>query len=137
MRPDSICWTRPLSCRHQQQVSGRLYNPVCTMPYSELFAIPIGQATLICGPLAKTAALVNHRAVDQLRRAFRDRVAPSAEVGSLAEMLTATEVDPPQPRSGSLGVPDFLGLLPTRGCNMAFRYCDFVVPQVLQPRHEP
>ena len=47
--------------------------------------------------------------------------------------MLAGEVAPPQPRAGGLGLPYFLGLLPTRGCNMACRYCDFAAPKSASP----
>lgn len=95
----------------------------------EAFAVPIGQATLVYAPLHATAALVNRRALDQFRTVFLDGATPSAEVDALATRFATPLVDPPQPRTGLLGIPYFLGLLPTRGCNMACRYCDFVAPK--------
>ena len=39
----------------------------------------------------------------------------------------------PTLRSGPLASPLFLGLIPTRGCNMGCRYCDFAAPKKSSP----
>ena len=46
-------------------------------------------------------------------------------VAHLLDTATIT----PESRSGPLSNPLFLGVIPTRGCNMACRYCDFAAPK--------
>ena len=96
------------------------------------FAIPIGQAILIYAPLLHVAALVNRRAAAQIRASLHEGACGDAATVALTSVLRATAA-PPQPRSGALGIPGFLGLLPTRGCNMACRYCDFAAPKLASP----
>ena len=43
--------------------------------------------------------------------------------------LLDTATTTPEARSGPLSDPLFLGVIPTRGCNMACQYCDFAAPK--------
>lgn len=118
----------------------------------EIFAVPIDRAVLLYAPLHGLAALMNRRAAGQLREALAaggggaatatDTFTPAApvaatEVAALVAALRAAGDDPPQGRTGPLGQPYFLGLLPTRGCNMACRYCDFAAPKTTSPVMSP
>ncbi len=88
-----------------------------------IFVIPVLGRFLIYAPLHATAALVDRAAAHRLHQG----PAAAGEQGPLAELsraLAGPGEPPPAPRSGDLA-PAFLGLLPTRGCNLACRYCGF------------
>ncbi|MBI5086312.1 MAG: radical SAM protein [Acidobacteria bacterium] len=86
-----------------------------------VFAVPVGECWLIHVPLAGTGALVNESAVSELRR--HTAGLPARIPPALADLLKSEE-NPPGPRTGRIE-PLFLGLLPTRACNMACVYCGF------------
>jgi uncharacterized protein len=76
---------------------------------SSRFAIEVGPGEyLVYAPLSDWLALVSAPSADAAMRTVVDRPAREA----------------PTSRSGALS-PDFLVLLPTRGCNIACTYCDF------------
>jgi uncharacterized protein len=92
-----------------------------------LFAIPILDQFLVYAPLHNLAALVDRTAALRLRESlFSGREVSEGRLGEVAHILQA-EPEPPQPKGGNLA-PAFLGLLPTRGCNFACRYCGFLTP---------
>lgn len=76
-----------------------------------VFAVPIGERWLVHAPLHRTTALVNRTAVEELARGAADWLGEA--VGS-----------EPRPRAGRLS-PQFLGIVPTRACNLACVYCGF------------
>lgn len=79
----------------------------------EVFALPVLARTLVYAPLDHVLVLGD----DGVTRAeVADAVAPLV-VG-----------EPPARRTGP-AAPQFLGLIPTRGCNMACPYCDFSAPK--------
>lgn len=80
-----------------------------------------GDRWLILDSLRGVSALVNDGAV----RALTDEVTEaSGELGELQSMLREAAPPPPRAHDGALS-PLFLGLLPTRGCNMRCVYCGF------------
>lgn len=98
----------------------------------EIFALPVGERFLIYAPLQALTALVDRSALHCLQagRQSLDPV-PAALQPILGRLQT-----PPQtltPRSGPLDAPLFLGLIPTRGCNLGCRYCDFAAPKQASP----
>jgi uncharacterized protein len=91
-----------------------------------IFAIPILDQFLLYAPLHNLAALIDPVAVAHLLHSLLFQ--KSIDGGPLSEILhiLSTETDPvPSPRQGDLS-PAFMGLLPTRGCNLSCRYCGFV-----------
>lgn len=99
-----------------------------TSERENLFAIPIRDQFLIYAPLHDLVALVDRTAVLRLREAlFSGQDAGGGRLGEIAHVLQNGAIPPPQPRQGDLS-PAFLGLLPTRGCNFACRYCGFLTP---------
>jgi len=91
-----------------------------------LFVVPVLNQFLIYAPFHNLAALVDHTAVLQLRESlFSSESVTEGRLGELVHILQAEAEHPPQPRQGDLA-PAFLGLLPTRGCNLACRYCGFL-----------
>jgi sulfatase maturation enzyme AslB (radical SAM superfamily) len=51
----------------------------------------------------------------------------------IVEQLRSPGARAPAPRTGPLDDPFFLGLVPTRGCNLGCRYCDFAAPKQSSP----
>ena len=96
------------------------------------FAIPIADKFLLYAPLHGLAALVDRTAALRLRDSFLtgNPVAPGP-LGEIAHALDSGAGPEPAPRQGDF-VPTFLGLLPTRGCNLACRYCGFLPAQESQ-----
>jgi uncharacterized protein len=91
-----------------------------------LFVVPVLNQFLIYAPFHNLAALVDHTAVLRLRESlFSSESVIEGQLGELVHILQAEAEHPPQPRQGELA-PAFLGLLPTRGCNLACRYCGFL-----------
>lgn len=94
---------------------------------AELFALPVQNAFLVFNPLLQVSTLVNTRALDLLRQWLCGYVSfgslPS-ELADLAILLTEDTSDRTDDTHGPLN-PQFLGIIPTRACNAACKYCDF------------
>lgn len=90
-----------------------------------MFLIPILDRFLLYAPLHNLIALLDRAAVLQLRANIRHGQAITAgPLRDIALALGNSNGLPPLPREGEF-VPAFLGLLPTRGCNLACCYCGF------------
>jgi uncharacterized protein len=97
---------------------------------TDVYILPVGEDRLIFSPRRRLAALVNRSAAKEIARmagndpddpvAAEDRDDPLA---ALREAISQAPVAPPS-RIGP-AQPCFLGLIVTRGCNMACAYCDF------------
>lgn len=99
----------------------------------DIFTLAIQQHYLLYAPLHGLLALVNASALAQIRRTLQATDAPlAANLRPLVAQLQQT-VTPPPVRTGPLQQPLLLGILPTRGCNMACRYCDFAAPKRASP----
>lgn len=85
---------------------------------SVVYVVPVAQHWLLYAPLARLSALLNEPAVLALSR--------GQKVPQLAELNSALASVLPEPRcpSGELN-PQFLGILPTRTCNLDCIYCGF------------
>ena len=84
--------------------------------WDSVYATPVGDKWLLHAPLADVSALVNKAALDAL--------ADGRDSGELGATLNAASQEAPAPRHGP-PCPAFVGLLPTRRCNIACRYCGF------------
>ncbi len=92
-----------------------------------IFSLPVQNNFLIYAPLEGYAVLVNSSAFQQLQRAIRDNsTSVSQAVLPVLNALKEHQHQAPLPRLNALGVPQFLGLVVTRDCNMECAYCDFV-----------
>lgn len=95
-------------------------------PNHSIFSIPVLDYFIIYAPLHNLAALVDRLAVVRLRDSLL--CGKNGEEGKLNKILhifkTGAEPAPP-PKQGDLA-PAFLGLLPTRDCNLSCRYCGFM-----------
>lgn len=86
-----------------------------------IYVVPLTEnRNLLYAPLHKLSALVNDAVI-------RNWFIPSDdyEMLELQELLSREPYASPQPRRGELTRPPFLGIVPTRGCNMSCAYCDF------------
>jgi uncharacterized protein len=93
-----------------------------------VFVLPLAAHYLLYAPLHHLAALVDRRAVRQLQDWLLAPAAPPAGLlADIARTLAAPAEPAPQPRQGDF-LPAFLGLIPTRGCNLACQYCGFLAP---------
>jgi uncharacterized protein len=99
-----------------------------------IFCLPAGGVSLVYAPLHGLAAVMRNEAAERLAAALRenDRLV-SGPVGTIATHLLDAAAATPQARSGPLSEPLFLGVVPTRGCNMACGYCDFAAPKSGSP----
>lgn len=93
-----------------QRGSGMLTDTPATDPGPTRFLLPLGERTVAYAPVDGAALLLD---------------APLAELSarSLERVLPAV-APPPAPRRGKLS-PKLLGLVPTRRCDHACRYCGF------------
>jgi len=88
---------------------------------------------LLYAPLHQLIALVDRAAVRCLLSALQGKSTPvPANIELLFSQLT-TPVLQPQVRTGAVTNPLFLGIIPTRGCNMDCVYCDFAAPKQTSP----
>ncbi|GAK58915.1 putative radical SAM domain protein [Candidatus Vecturithrix granuli] len=94
---------------------------------TDIYVIPVPDAYLIYSPLRRVSALVNQKAVSLLKKQIgRNRNSEDVpeSLQSLVHELCQPVQEPPPERIGLLQ-PMFLGILPTRACNLACAYCDF------------
>lgn len=91
----------------------------------DLFTIPVLDRWLLYAPRQHLAAFVPHETLQQLRHPATPGASAPALAPRLASLLARNPEPEPAAREGPLGVPLFLGLVPTRGCQMDCPYCDF------------
>jgi radical SAM protein with 4Fe4S-binding SPASM domain len=95
-------------------------------PDQSIFAIRILNQFILYAPLHGIAALVNHAAVRYLQESLlRGDHADDGLLGDIARTLDQKREPLPLPKQGDFS-PAFLGILPTRHCNLACRYCSFL-----------
>lgn len=82
----------------------------------EVFRVPVLDRFLVYVPLGGVLAVVDGDAI-------------ASFLAALGDDGTASRVGPALPRMGPVTDPQFLGIIPTRGCNMACPYCDFAAPK--------
>lgn len=95
---------------------------------SSTFIIPVLSDFLVYSPLAGISALVNRRAILELKEHLGTGIWNGADTASplvdLAQNLSAGQFRLPQRKTGKFN-PEFLGIIPTRSCNGSCNYCDF------------
>ncbi len=92
-----------------------------------IYAIPISGKHLVYAPLKKLAALVNGKAVASLGGWLRDDAGgkqPIAGLEPLCEGVEEPDGYMPEMKTGPIS-PAFLGIIPSRSCNLACSYCSF------------
>lgn len=105
-------------------------KPAPAAARGSMFCLPVGDVSLVYAPLHGLAAVMRNEAAQRLASALRqeDRLVSGA-LRPIAAHLLDTVATTPQARLGPLSNPLFLGVIPTRGCNMACGYCDFAAPK--------
>jgi radical SAM protein with 4Fe4S-binding SPASM domain len=81
---------------------------------------------LLYAPLHHLSAVINRSALNEIRCDLQSGKSAAGALEPIVSGLSGPSGPIPQARSGDLNDPYFLGLLPTRGCSMACRYCDFL-----------
>lgn len=95
---------------------------------NNVFVLPVVDRYLVYAPLDDLAALVDRAAVTHIRQGLSSSgTNGSGRLGEIVETVRAGG-RAPLPRTGPLR-PAFLGLIPTRDCNLACRYCGFLPPE--------
>ena len=92
-----------------------------------VYALPIMEKVLIYAPLHNLSALVNRAAAQSLASGLKGERDLHHHVKALFAAISTGGHALPKPQVGPLIKPLFLGLIPTRACNMACQYCDFGV----------
>jgi uncharacterized protein len=93
--------------------------------FASLYVLPVFQQFVLYAPLHGLTALLNRAAALRLHEYLRQAGGRLDEgLANIAASLRVAGQPAPRPREGKL-TPAFLGLLATRGCNLACRYCGF------------
>ena len=102
---------------------------------NNLFALAILDKFLLYAPLYQLSALVDRQALREIQQWQKNEseTCPRKAVFSFLQQSVTYPTDIPSIRVGPVKKPLFLGLIPTRGCNMACRYCDFAAPKNSSP----
>jgi uncharacterized protein len=103
------------------------------MKHQGAFLIPVLDQWMLHAPLHGVTALVNHAAAKSIQRGD---ATVGGQVGELIDELQHTTAAVPQPLEGDV-CPSFLGIMPTRGCNLACVYCNFGGPTAPKVHMKP
>jgi radical SAM protein with 4Fe4S-binding SPASM domain len=106
------------------------------MTSANIFDLPVLDHHLIYAPLHGVSALMNDCARQSLIAALVQTAPAGGQLSAMRARLQQV-VAPPRANTGAIKHPLFLGVIPTRGCNMACRYCDFSAPKTTSPRMSP
>lgn len=102
---------------------------LCELPIgeSDIFVLPFLDKYLLYSPLRRIFAFLNRKAVDTIRNIWPGKTAVDSlpdPLKDLTEKLESNLPVAPLLRTGEVH-PPFLGILPTRGCNLSCAYCGF------------
>ena len=114
-------------------------NPSGEGGESYVYAVPVLGHYLLHAPVSGLRALVNAAAIHEVRAYLVSGQVRDGLPSQLADLLLKlgpAEVQDPVQRRGPLA-PAFLGIIPSRRCNMACRYCDFRDPGSQQQIMDP
>jgi uncharacterized protein len=114
-------WGRRFHAKFQRAKKVRLSE----MQSQDIFCIPILDRYLLYAPRHDFTALVNRSAVRALRSGLETSTSVPVGMQDLLAQLKTSGTPAPELRRGPALDPIFLGLIPTRDCNMDCRYCDF------------
>lgn len=89
----------------------------------DIFAVPVFDTVLLYSPFHNFEAQVDLKAAQLLRDGFSSPPISGQPPKEILVLLSEPESTPSRKR-GKL-VPPFLGLIPTRACNLACKYCGF------------
>lgn len=101
---------------------------------SHFFLVPVLDKWLFYAPLHGTMAVVNEAAARAVRA--NDHLGTDADSVGLYEILHEPPAVIPQPLEGDV-CPSFLGIIPTRGCNIGCVYCNFGGPTAQMTHMRP
>jgi uncharacterized protein len=87
-----------------------------------VYAVPLFDQWLLHAPLHSVTALCSEALLIGLQRSLL--AVSDGRPGALLEALRRAPAPAPATRTGPIH-PDFMGIIPTRGCNFACRYCAF------------
>jgi uncharacterized protein len=93
----------------------------------DIYTVPVPDAYLLYSPLRQVSALVNKKALCQAKARLEGKILDPDETRPLDNLLhtiESSEVTAQAQHSGPL-VPNFLGIIPTRACNLSCAYCGF------------
>jgi uncharacterized protein len=100
----------------------------------DIFVVPIIDRYLIYAPLHNLLALVDELAVQEVRQTLSETTNTSSRaLRPIVNQLLALPQPQPTTNTGEAMTPLFLGIIPTRGCNMGCHYCDFAAPKHSSP----
>ena len=98
------------------------------------FLIPVLDRWLLYAPLHKIAAVVNASAAQDITNG--GSIGATGAVSELVDLIRQAPPSVPQPLEGDV-CPSFLGIMPTRGCNLACVYCNFGGPTAAKVHMKP
>jgi uncharacterized protein len=99
------------------------------------FLLPIVDKWLLHSPLHQVTALINQSAAGLLREEKAGQ-SMTGELGELCKLISCQPDFIPYQNKGNI-IPSFLGIIPTRGCNMSCIYCNFGGPSAKMEFMEP
>jgi uncharacterized protein len=95
-------------------------------PDHNIFALILLSKFLIYAPLQNLAAIVDYAAKLRLRDSLSSREdVGEGRLGEIVRIFNTRAGPAPLPKQGDFA-PAFLGLLPTRSCNLSCQYCGFL-----------
>jgi uncharacterized protein len=100
------------------------------MNFDDLYILPISEYFIIHSPLRRISALSNRMAVQYLYDILirgEDDESKTKPIKHLLDEIKSSSPAPPDTLGKDIS-PYFLGLIPTRACNGACIYCDFIPP---------
>lgn len=105
--------------------------------FHSIFILPVLEKFLLYAPLHELSALLNEAAALQVKHALA-KSNPDSLAPELADLLSVLQSPPAQnpDRMGELD-PQFLGIIPSRRCNMSCIYCDFGANEALEEVIDP
>jgi len=95
--------------------------------WTDIYAVPVSGSFLLCSPRRAISALVNRKAIEYIieRPSGKGKAGPEADkLQNLFDSLSRPLSAIPSERKGPIN-PAFLGIIPTRRCNLSCLYCDF------------
>lgn len=104
---------------------------------ASILILPVQDKYLLYSPLHELSALINEAAALQLKQALV-AAAPDSALPELADLISVLQSPPTQnpDRTGEI-YPQFLGIIPSRRCNMSCVYCNFGANQALEEVIDP
>jgi uncharacterized protein len=91
----------------------------------DIYFLPVKNKVLLHAPLHGVSAVVNKSGAYDLQNSLNGAEINLSSQYQALKGLINEQIPPPMPRIGRLNNPRFLGIITSRKCNMACRYCDF------------